>query len=248
VLQHRFAGDGDMRGHVVGNLLIVGLWELLGDHVDALDRVGRLLGARGRVLPMALVPMEIQAQVRGADPARPGDVVTVRGQVEVASTEGRIESIDLEPADPPVSPAALEAISDADWVVLGPGSWFTSVLPHVMVPALREALVTTRGRVVVVLNLAAQAGETGGFSAADHLAVLCDHAPDLRIHAVLADPDWVLGDELAELRAACDDAGATLVLRPVAVGDGSPRHDPRRLATAYADVVEGLTGTTTPPA
>jgi len=238
VLQHRFEGDGDMRGHVVGNLLIVGLWELLGDHVDALDRVGRLLGARGRVLPMALVPMEIHAQVRGGDPTRPEAVVTVRGQVEVATTEGRIEAIELEPADPPVSPAALAAVAEADWVVLGPGSWFTSVLPHLMVPALREALVATSARVVVVLNLAAQAGETGGFSAADHLAVLRQHAPDLHVHAVLADPAWVTGEEQESLRAACEDAGALLALHPVAVGDGSPRHDPHRLAAAYSALVD----------
>ena len=103
VLQHRFAGDGEMRGHVVGNLLIVGLWELLGDHVDALDWVGRLLGAKGRVLPMALTPMDITAEV-AASTDDPEQLTTVRGQVEVATTEGVIVSIDLEPPDPPVSP------------------------------------------------------------------------------------------------------------------------------------------------
>ncbi len=107
VLQHRFEGNGDMRGHVVGNLLIVSLWELLGDHVDALDWVGRLLGAKGRVLPMALAPMDIRAEVRGLDPD-PERLTTVRGQVEVATTEGVITSIDLDPADPPVCPVALD--------------------------------------------------------------------------------------------------------------------------------------------
>ncbi len=176
VLQHRFAGNGEMRGHVVGNLLIVGLWELLGDHVDALDWVGRLLGAKGRVLPMALVPMDITAEVRGlADD--PEQLTTVRGQVEVATTEGVITSIDLEPPDPPVSPVALERIAEADWAFIGPGSWFSSVIPHVRVPALREALAATSARVVVVLNLEEQAGETGGFGPADHLAVLFEHAP-----------------------------------------------------------------------
>ena len=92
VLQHRFEGDGEMRGHVVGNLLIVGLWELLGDHVDALDWVGRLLGAKGRVLPMALTPMDIRAEVRGLVAGDPDALTTVRGQVEVATTEGVITS------------------------------------------------------------------------------------------------------------------------------------------------------------
>jgi uncharacterized cofD-like protein len=235
VLQHRFAGDGEMRDHVVGNLLIVGLWELLGDHVDALDWVGRLLGAKGRVLPMALTPMDITAEVRGIA-EDPDTLTTVRGQVEVATTEGVITSISLVPADPPVSPAAVAAIRDADWVVLGPGSWFSSVIPHLMVPALRQALVETEARVVVVLNLEEQAGETGGFRPADHLAVLAEHAPDLRLDAVLADRG-APPEELAELQEVVDASGARLVVDDVAVGDGSARHDPHKLAAAYAGIL-----------
>jgi uncharacterized cofD-like protein len=239
VLQHRFAGEGEMRGHVVGNLLIVGLWELLAQdghgHVDALDWVGRLLGAKGRVLPMALTPMDITAQVRGlADD--PDALTTVRGQVEVATTEGVITSISLVPDDPPVSPDALSAIRDADWVVMGPGSWFSSVIPHLMVPALHQALVETEARVIVVLNLEEQAGETGGFGPADHLAVLAEHAPDLRLYAVLAD-SGVPAEELAELQEVVDASGAALVVDDVAMGDGTARHDPRKLADAYARIL-----------
>ncbi|MQW75055.1 uridine diphosphate-N-acetylglucosamine-binding protein YvcK [Nocardioides sp. dk4132] len=238
VLQHRFAGDGDMRGHVVGNLLIVGLWELLGDHVDALDHVGRLLGAKGRVLPMALTPMDITAEVRGLVPEDPDAHVAVRGQVEVATTGGVITSIALDPPDPAACPEAVAAVAEADWVVLGPGSWFTSVIPHLMVPAMREALVATDARVVVVLNLAEQAGETGGFGPADHLAVLAQHAPDLTIHTVLADRAGV-GDGLDELQECADAFGADLVLADVAADDGSPRHDPAKLAAAFARIIEG---------
>ncbi len=235
VLQHRFEGEGEMRGHVVGNLLIVGLWELLGDHVDALDWVGRLLGAKGRVLPMALTPMDITAQVRGIG-SHPDELVTVRGQVEVATTDGVITSIALDPPDPEVSPAVLEAIAQADWVVLGPGSWFSSVLPHLIVPSLRQALVTTRARAIVVLNLAEQQGETHGFGPADHLAVLAEHAPDLTIHTVLADRESV-ADGLADLEAVVAAIGARLVVDDVALGDGTPRHDPVRLAAAYARIL-----------
>lgn len=236
VLQHRFAGDGEMRGHVVGNLLIVGLWELLGDDVDALDWVGRLLGAKGRVLPMALAPMDITAEVRGLDPD-PERLVSVRGQVEVATTDGVIVSIALDPPDPPVAPAALAAIDEADWAVLGPGSWFTSVIPHLLVPQLREALVATDARLIVVLNLAEQQGETGGFGPADHLAVLAEHAPDLAVHTVLADRDSV-GDGIEELRSVTQALGAQLVVDDVAVGDGSARHDPALLAAAYARIMQ----------
>jgi len=241
VLQHRFAGEGDMCEHVVGNLLIVGLWELLGDHVDALDRVGRLLGAKGRVLPMALTPMDITAQVRGLDPADPDALVSVRGQVEVATTDGVIASVDLVPSDPEVSPAAISAIETADWAVLGPGSWFSSVIPHLLVPQLRDALVRTQARLIVVLNLAEQPGETGGFAPADHLGVLLQHAPDLRIHTVVADRATVMADlsQAVELEDMVRTLGATLVLDDVAVADGTPHHDAVKLATTYARVFEG---------
>ncbi len=238
VLQHRFAGDGDMNGHVIGNLLIVGLWEQLGDPVAALDWVGRLLGTTGRVLPMALTPLDITAQVRGADPTLPELVSTVRGQVEVATAEGEIVSIALDPPDPAPCPEALAAVGEADWVILGPGSWFTSVMPHLMVPEIRDALVQTDAGIVVVLNLVDEAGETSGFGPGDHLAALVEHAPDLRIHTVLADRDSV-GDGVADLQEAVASYGAVLHLADVALDDGSPRHDPARLAAAYTRIMTG---------
>ncbi len=253
VIQHRFtqaaaavddreagvaqAGSG-LSGHAVGNVLIVALWELLGDTVQGLDWVGRLLGAHGRVLPMAAVPLDIVAEVEGADPDRPDDVSIVRGQVACATTTGRVRSISLIPADPPACPEAVQAIRAADWVVLGPGSWFTSVLPHLLVPELATALVGTRARRLVALNLAPQPGETEGFSPHAHLEVLADHAPDLSIDVVLADSTAARGS-ITELEKAAGRLGARLVLADLAVADGSPRHDPLRLAGAFAQIFEG---------
>jgi uncharacterized cofD-like protein len=234
VVQHRFASSGALHGHSLGNLLIVALWERLGDPVAALDWVGRLLGARGRVLPMSSVPLDIEATVIGAEPDRPDDVTTVRGQVAVASTLGRVAGITLHPADPPACAEAVEAVRAADWVVLGPGSWFTSVLPHLLVPELAEAVVTTRARRLVALNLAPQTGETSGFSPETHLEVLAAHAPDLGLDVVLADTVAVSDPEgLSRVTAAL---GGRLVLADVACDDGSPRHDTQRLAAAYRSV------------
>jgi uncharacterized cofD-like protein len=241
VVQHRFAGQGEMKGHVVGNLLIVGLWELMGDHVRALDWVGRLLGAHGRVLPMATTPMDITARVRGADPADPTAVTLVRGQVEVATTAGRIESVALVPEHPQACAEAVEAILAAEWVVLGPGSWFSSVIPHLMVPGLRQALADTEGRLVVVLNLEAQPGETAGFGPEDHLAALFEHAPDLTVHAVLVDASSLAGSgpgDREHLEKAVAHRGARLVVEDIAV-PGEPRHDPDRLAAAFRRIVDG---------
>jgi uncharacterized cofD-like protein len=237
VLQHRFSSEGEMDRHAVGNLLIVALWELLGDHVEGLDRVARLLGAGGRVLPMALVPLDISAEVEGADPRRPSERSVVRGQVEVASTPGRVLEVTLDPVDPPACPEALTAVAEADWVVLGPGSWFTSVIPHLLVPALREALVSSRASKLVVLNLEAQQGETDGFAPETHLEVLADHAPDLRLDCVVADEGSV-GDVEA-LRRTAEHLGARLLLADVSRGDGTPRHDPVKLAAALSAVLGG---------
>jgi uncharacterized cofD-like protein len=238
VVQHRFGGNGDLAGHAVGNLLIVALWELLGDPVTGLDWVGRLLAAHGRVLPMAAVPLDITAQVQGADPERPYQVSTVRGQVACASTAGLIRSIALEPPAPPACPEAVAAVADADWVVLGPGSWFTSVLPHLLVPELAAAILATGARRVVVLNVSPQDKETEGFPPRAYLEVLAEHAPGLRVDVVLADRQTA-GRAAEELDKAAAVLGARLVFADVAMGDGSPRHDPARLAGAYAQIFEG---------
>ena len=234
VVQHRFASTGELHGHAVGNLLIVALWELLGDTVGGLDWMGRLLGAQGRVLPMAAVPLDIIADVRGIDPGAPHAVTRISGQVAVASTAGKVVGLGLSPASSPACPEAVAAVRAADWLVLGPGSWFTSVLPHLLVPDLAAALIETSARRVVTLNLAAQTGETTGFATETYLEVLAAHAPRLRLDTVLVDPGTV-GDKVG-LRRIAGAMGAEVVVAPVSMGDGTARHDPRLLAAAYDSI------------
>ena len=246
LMQHRFGGQGPLAGHAVGNLVLAGLTECNGgDPVAALDLAGRLLGAVGRVLPMSTAPLEIAAEVLGVDPADPERTTEVVGQVAVATTPGRVTGLRLRPHDPPACPQSVRAVLDAEWVVLGPGSWYTSVLPHLLVPELRAALVATSARRLVCLNLAAQAGETDGLTPQDHLQVLRTHAPDLRLDVVLGDEQAV--SDADGLRHAVADVGARLVLAPVARGDGTPRHAPDRLAAAYAEVLLGAAPRTTAP-
>ena len=237
VLQHRFHSQGDMDEHAVGNLLIVALWQLLGDHVDGLDWVARLLGAGGRVLPMATVPLDITALVEGLDPDRPHERTEIRGQVEVATTPGRVCSVALDPVDPPACTEALEAVKAADWVVLGPGSWFTSVIPHLLVPELRQALETSEAQKLVVLNLEPQQGETAGFAPETHLEVLADQAPALRLDCVLADRRWV-GDARG-LEQVVGRLGARLELADLALDGSTPRHDPTKLGRSFSRVMSG---------
>ncbi|MEV7960959.1 gluconeogenesis factor YvcK family protein [Oerskovia paurometabola] len=235
VLQHRFSSSGDLDQHAVGNLLIVALWELLDDPVAGLDWVGKLLGARGRVLPMAAVPLGIEADVRTDHGLR-----TIVGQSQVAVTRDRIEQLRLVPPDPPACPEAVDAVMAADWVILGPGSWYSSVMPHLLVPELAHALHETTARRCVVLNLSNTSGETYGLTATDHLEALHKHAPSLRIDAVIADPSaaedvGLLADESAR-------TGARLLLRQVGRSDGTPQHDALRLAAALRDVFDGFLG------
>jgi uncharacterized cofD-like protein len=235
VLQHRFAGDGQLAGHAVGNLLIVSLWDLLGDTVGGLDLVGRLLNARGRVLPMAAVPLNIEASVMGADPTQPLEITTVRGQVEVATTRGRVLTVRLNPEEPPACAEAVAAIRAADWVILGPGSWFTSVMPHLLVPGVRDALLDTPAKRILTLNLVMHTGETVGFSASNHLEALAVHAPDLHLDYVLADSDVVEDESL--LRRVAGIMGAELVLARVGDHGQEGHHDSLRLAAAYRDII-----------
>jgi uncharacterized cofD-like protein len=233
--QHRFGGSGALAGHPIGNLLITGLAEEFGwDTVRALEVAGRLVGAVGRVLPMSTVPLEIAAEVEGL-----GDegVWRIRGQVAVATTPGTVRAVSLIPADPPGCPDAIAAIDAAGYVVLGPGSWFTSVLPHVLVPDIAAALRRTDAHRIVTLNVAPEPGETSGFTPVEYLRVLAEHAPGLRIDTVVADADAVL--DARGLMNAVTSLGARLVLEPVAAGDGTPRHDPVRLAKAFARVLYG---------
>lgn len=235
VLQHRFEGTGPLGGHALGNLLIVALWELHEDPVAGLELVGRLLNARGRVLPMASVPLDIEADVIGADPDRPDEVSLVRGQAQVATTRGKVRDLRILPASPPAYPESIAAIRAADWVILGPGSWFTSVMPHLMVPELAEALAVTRARRLLVLNLEMVTNETAGFSAIHHLESFGAHAPGVRLDAVLADPSII--DDHEELVAACRAVGAELHVHRVAVSSAPTKHDRLRLAAALQDVL-----------
>jgi uncharacterized cofD-like protein len=236
LLQHRFGGTGVLAGHPVGNLMLTGLTEMYGgDTTRALGELGRLLGCCGRVLPMADVPLDLVARVETTDPDDPERTRTIRGQVAIAASPGHVREILVSPPDPPVHPAVLEAIAAADVVSLGPGSWYTSVLPHLLVPRLRVALAAAQARVVVVLNLVPQPGETDGFSPEEHLNVLQAHLDGVALHTVIADADSVV--DRRGLLSAVRECGAELVLAPVAELGGAPRHDPVRLSAALASVV-----------
>jgi uncharacterized cofD-like protein len=231
LFQHRFGGSDPLAGHPVGNLVLLGLMERLGDPVAALDHAAHLVRAAGRVLPMAIEPVEIEADVREADGSA---VVTVRGQHAVAVTRGSVLTVRLKPAHPVSCAEAVAATRQADWLIFGPGSWYTSVIPHLLVPELADAVARSAARRLVTLNLAVEQ-ETSGLSLPDHLAALTRYLPPLRVDVVLADGKAV-GDP-RPVRRAAESLGARLVLAPVAVPGGAARHDPAALAAALKSIL-----------
>ena len=193
---------------------------------------------------MSPEPLEIEGQVSGLDSENPAALRTIRGQVAVASTPGQVQRVSLRAPGgsgrPPLAcEEAVEAVLDADVVFLGPGSWFTSVLPHLLVPGLHDALVKTAATKVLVLNLVPQPGETAGFSPERHLDVLFEHAPDLRVDAVIADRDSV--PDPANLRRAAERLGGRAHLGAVGDPEVAGRHDPDALALCMREAL-GLGG------
>ncbi|MCY0905253.1 gluconeogenesis factor YvcK family protein [Arthrobacter sp. H14-L1] len=237
VMQHRFTSrpgiTGSLDSHAMGNLLIVTLWELLGDPVSGLQWAGALLGARGQVLPMASVPLTIEGDAVeiSADGSR--QRTTITGQASLALA-GEVENVRLLPADAPACVEALTAIELADWVVLGPGSWYTSVLPHLLLPELRQALCDTPAKRCITMNLDINDKEATGMNAADHLRVISRYAPEFSVDVVLADPSSV--SDLPDFERAASMLGAEVVFGKVGASGGRAVHDPLRLAAAYQDL------------
>ena len=227
IMQHRFVSDGELNGHAMGNLLLASMWNAGDDPVVALDRVGELLKVIGRVLPMAAVALDIE----GTFTTSTGRIV-VRGQKEVATAKGHIESLRIIPEDPDARPEALAAIADADWITMGPGSWFSSVIPHLLVPAQLEAIKAATAKKILILNLDATARSQGeefaGSTPEQHLEFFHRYAPGLKVDFCLVDQS-VVRDEAA-LRDAASTLGSEIVIADIRKAPGSIHHDAEKLA------------------
>ncbi|MBE7186954.1 uridine diphosphate-N-acetylglucosamine-binding protein YvcK [Jatrophihabitans endophyticus] len=238
LLQHRIGGTGVLAGHPVGNLMLTALLERERDAVAALDRLAGLVGAVGRVLPMSPVPLDLVGEADRFDPDDPARTRAIRGQVSIATTPGRVVSVSLLPPGAPACAEAVDAVREADLLLLGPGSWFTSVLPHLLLRELGKSIASTSAKVVVVLNLVQQAGETDDYEPHELLELLQTHAEPfggLRIDAVLADTYSLLDPQ--QLRRYVDGLGARLIVRKLAADDSVERHDPVRLSEAIRSVM-----------
>ena len=192
------------------------------------------------MLPAVNLPLDIEADVAGLDDD-PRIMRSVRGQVAVASTVGQVRRVRIIPEKPQANPETIAALRDADLITLGPGSWFSSVLPHVLVPEIVNAITSSDALRVVVLNLSAEPGETQGFSAERHLHVLAQHAPNLRVDKVIVDGSGLPNEsERVFVQRAASVLGATAVFRDVCQSDENGhslnKHCPDKLAQVLTEL------------
>jgi uncharacterized cofD-like protein len=234
IMQHRFESTGPLNGHAMGNLLLASLWSDDEDPVIGLDRVGSLLKTVGRVLPMAIVPLDIE----GTFNTSTGRIV-VRGQKEVATAKGRIESLRVIPENPQARMEALTAIRTADWITMGPGSWFSSVMPHLLVPMQLDALTRTKAKKILILNLDAHSNTAGeefaGSTPEEHLELFSEYAPDVSIDYFLVDKS-VIRDETA-LATIARKLGGQVVAVDIRKAPGSIHHDVTQLALHLSHIM-----------
>ncbi len=227
----------DPRGHAVGNLLLAALTAVEnGDFEEGVRRMNRVLAVRGQVVPVTAVPLTLHARV--------ADGEEVVGQSRIARTPA-IERVWVTPEDAAACADALRAIGEADAIVIGPGSLYTSILPGLLVPAVRDAVLASPALRIYVCNVATQVGETSGRDLADHVEALLAHTSPGLVDVVLGNNqfgariplEWHA--EAVRLRWPPHTAPIPkLVLDDVVDPNNAYHHDPGRLAAAIARIVE----------
>lgn len=246
LFQHRFGGAGDLAGHSFGNLFIAAMTEILGDVELALKESSKVLAVRGRVLPSSVQTVKLMAEL--ADGRR------VEGESQIPQAGQAVRRVWLEPADPRPVEAVLDAIHDADAIVLGPGSLYTSVLPNLLVPGIADAVRESAAVKIYICNVMTQPGETNGYTAADHVRAIFDHVgPGVIDYAVVnveSIPDARLANYAREgaFPVTADLAGLTaLGVKPVPADLISEadlvRHDPMKLCRTIMNMVYKLRAT-----
>lgn len=236
LFEYRF-GDGELGGHAFGNLFIVAMTGITGSFESALRASSRVLAVRGRIVPSTLEHVTLFAEL--------ADSRVMRGEHQVPQGDAPIKRVYLEPSEPAAYPEAVAAILDADLVIIGPGSLYTSVLPNLLVPDIARALEATQARVAYVANVATQPGETDDYGLDEHLDALTRHIPDSLLDAVLANDNmsppipeaWAVS-RVRPVLTAGGRGGPDLVTADVVNERRPTRHDPDKLSAA----VMGLLG------
>lgn len=243
LFQYRFPdGASGLDGHSFGNLFISAMADITGSFESAVVESGRVLAVEGQVLPSTLRDVSLQADI-----ALPivGSEVRVEGESSIPKSPGKIRRVWLEPSSPSAFPQAIQAILNADIIVIGPGSLYTSILPNLLVPDIRDAIRASRALKIYICNIATQAGETEGFSCADHVRVLEDHVGGRLFDLTLVNNNFSgsLPGRIEFVRPDPAGDGSYLVHRADLLDELNPwRHDSRKLSQRIIDLYQEKTG------
>ncbi|MEG0260092.1 MAG: YvcK family protein [Lysinibacillus sp.] len=177
MFQYRFSASADLGGHSLGNLMLTALTDITGDFNHAISEMCKVLKVHGRVLPAANKKISLLAELV--------DGTIIRGESKIPTAKERIKRVYLEPEDVQPIPEAIRAIENADYILIGPGSLYTSILPNLIVKEIGEAIIKTQGRKIYICNLMTQKGETIKYRAGEHVQAINDHVPGLFVDAIL---------------------------------------------------------------
>jgi len=241
LFQYRFADGEGLAGHSFGNLLLTALTGITGDFYQAILTAESILSVRGKILPATLTDVRLAA--RGVS----GEIY--RGESAIGASGEPIDELVMEPANATAFPAAVKAIHEADLILLGPGSLYTSIVPNLLIPGIRRAVRGAKGRVVLLLNLMTQPGETDDMDAAAHYEAVHRYLGPEAVDSILVHRGALPSDNLAVYaeensypvttdRARMID-GVTVVERDLLEAGDLIRHDPVKLAAAALALVEG---------
>lgn len=245
LLQYRFGGtengQGELHGHAFGNLLLAALSGITGSFDEALLAAERVLALRGRVLPSTLEDVTLVADIELMGEEGGKQVLTVIGESRIPHSGGRVRKIGLDPPTARAYPAALRALFEADMILIGPGSLYTSILPNLLVADLAEALQHASAPKVYICNLATQPGETDNYTVAEHVASIVRHVPSIRLDTVLANDNFSVSPTMGGGRTIFVELTAPSQVELVSadlVDEERPwRHDEVKLAKAVMDLM-----------
>jgi uncharacterized cofD-like protein len=243
LLQYRFGASVDenphngreLQGHAFGNLLLAALTGITGSFDEALLAAQRVLAMRGQVIPSTLSQVTLTADILVDDVDGTADLQQVRGESAITHTNGRIQRVYLDPSEVRAYPPALKAIFQAELILIGPGSLYTSILPNLLVPDLTQALIHAKAPIVYISNLATQPGETTGYDVADHVAAIRHHIPQIEFDIILANDNLSLSEEnlRGTILVQLSDFENMRVVTADLVDDARPwRHSSGKLAEA----------------
>jgi len=227
LLQYRFSQGNGLKGHSFGNLFITAMSHVAGNFENALQESSKVLAVKGQIIPATTDNLKLSATLSSGE--------VVEGESKITERGGRIENISIEPQNASAYPKALKEISDADILILGPGSLYTSILPNLMVPGIKNAIHASRSTKIYVCNVATEVGETGGFSMNDHIEALQKHTSETVVDWIAANHNITnLGTEFKGEPVTISEEHiehAKLVTSDIIDSTHPVRHDSEKLAT-----------------